>query len=234
MNGDMAWRRIAAEGVVVIASILIAFGVDAWWAERSERAAEMLELSRVATELRSEVAEISRSIGRHERASAASVAFLRLVDDVNGESELVLVPDTILAGLLFAPSFETAGAALDGLLGSGRISIVSDAEIRERIIDRESRMQDVMMRQDRDLEFIDLQLLPALLASGDLAHIPRWRGPLREEFDREGMTLVRADAFLMGLVAHRAALSSDVQVMLRRARVSNERGIETVERALNR
>jgi hypothetical protein len=37
---NVPWFRIAAEGAVVVASILLAFAIDAWWDERLERRAE--------------------------------------------------------------------------------------------------------------------------------------------------------------------------------------------------
>jgi hypothetical protein len=33
------WKRISAEAAAVVVSILIAFSIDAWWQERSERIA---------------------------------------------------------------------------------------------------------------------------------------------------------------------------------------------------
>ncbi len=44
---NVPWFRIAAEGAVVVASILLAFAIDARWDERLERSAEREELSRL-------------------------------------------------------------------------------------------------------------------------------------------------------------------------------------------
>ena len=40
MTGRIPWPRVAVEGVVIVGSILLAFGIDAWW---SDRQAEELE-----------------------------------------------------------------------------------------------------------------------------------------------------------------------------------------------
>ena len=37
---DSTWRRLFAEGAVIVASILLAFAIDAWWDGRQQRAAE--------------------------------------------------------------------------------------------------------------------------------------------------------------------------------------------------
>ena len=35
------WKRITVEGLAVVVSILLAFGIDAWWSEKQERLAEL-------------------------------------------------------------------------------------------------------------------------------------------------------------------------------------------------
>ena len=45
------WPRIAAEGVVVVASILLAFSIDAWWAARQQREAEQVVLQALLDDL---------------------------------------------------------------------------------------------------------------------------------------------------------------------------------------
>ena len=34
---QIPWARILLEGVVIVGSILLAFGIDAWWEDHSER-----------------------------------------------------------------------------------------------------------------------------------------------------------------------------------------------------
>jgi hypothetical protein len=53
MTKEIPWGRVLVEGVVIVASILLAFGVDAWWAERAEKRAEREELANVRQELAS-------------------------------------------------------------------------------------------------------------------------------------------------------------------------------------
>lgn len=47
---QIPWLPIAAEGAVVVASILLALAIDTWWAERQERREERDEPSRNARE----------------------------------------------------------------------------------------------------------------------------------------------------------------------------------------
>ena len=38
MSRPIPWLRVFAEGAVIVVSILLAFGIDAWWEGRQERA----------------------------------------------------------------------------------------------------------------------------------------------------------------------------------------------------
>ena len=50
------WLRVFVEGVVIVGSILLAFGIDAWWEGRQERAEEQQLLTNLQQELRGRAA----------------------------------------------------------------------------------------------------------------------------------------------------------------------------------
>ncbi len=37
MTRQIPWLRVFGEGLVIVVSILLAFGIEAWWAERLKR-----------------------------------------------------------------------------------------------------------------------------------------------------------------------------------------------------
>ncbi|MDH3424629.1 MAG: hypothetical protein OEN00_16655 [Gemmatimonadota bacterium] len=45
MTQRISRSRVLAEGAVIVLSILLAFGIDAWWEGRQERAEELAALS---------------------------------------------------------------------------------------------------------------------------------------------------------------------------------------------
>ena len=58
MKTSSPWPRVLAEGAVIVVSILLAFGIDAWWddAQRTREAHAMLEtLSEEIRDARAEV-----------------------------------------------------------------------------------------------------------------------------------------------------------------------------------
>ena len=49
---QIPWLRVFVEGVVIVGSILLAFGIDAWWDERQDRAVEQALLTGLVEDLR--------------------------------------------------------------------------------------------------------------------------------------------------------------------------------------
>ena len=68
---SVLWKS-AREMVVVVTSILIAFGLDAWWDSMIERCQELVLLSSLLTEFRSNEAPLALRINNHERLAATS------------------------------------------------------------------------------------------------------------------------------------------------------------------
>jgi len=44
LKPQIPWRRVFVEGGVIVGSILLAFGIDAWWERRQEREREIVAL----------------------------------------------------------------------------------------------------------------------------------------------------------------------------------------------
>ena len=51
MKPQIPWLRVFVEGVVIVGSILLAFGIDAWWEGRQEREREATYLSALVAEV---------------------------------------------------------------------------------------------------------------------------------------------------------------------------------------
>jgi len=75
---SIAWRRLSIEATVIVASILLAFAIDAWWEERGERNAEVVLLER----LRADYIEIESALvlveEEHREASEACIFFMNM------------------------------------------------------------------------------------------------------------------------------------------------------------
>ena len=135
---DRRWPRVIAESTAVIVSILLAFTIDAWWVERSDRQAEREELSRLYEEftrnrdrLHEDVLLDSRS--GQNRAYEGGARLLEMLRAHKGPEETVAVSNRLLLDVTTAPSFDATTPVLDGLLLSGRLEIIEDRNVLSAI-----------------------------------------------------------------------------------------------------
>lgn len=171
MSRQIPWARVSAEGIVIIASILLAFGIDAWWARSSAQAEARVELVRVQGELTADRERIARSV--QGRADIAAAAFeITTLIEADGQTP-VSVPDALLVRVISVGTFETRTPALDGLLRAGRISLIEDVGVRGAIANWERAVRNASELDLRARRLTDDQLVPALWNRGDVGHILR-------------------------------------------------------------
>jgi hypothetical protein len=125
------WKRLTAEGFVVVVSILLAFGIDAWWdgyrdseRQRSQLAAMREEFSDSLNGLD----EVLDSIQQH----ADGVDELILLLNGAGVSE-VEVPGRLLGYAIGWRTSDVSTSTLDALIASGDLSFVANDALRKSL-----------------------------------------------------------------------------------------------------
>ena len=191
---------------MVVASILLAFAIDAWWTERLERKAEREELSRLYGEFEKNRDRILSFGNYQQRATSASLRVSELMGQaVASGSEKIAVPDTLLAEIVQAPTYEAETPVFNGLINSGRVEIIDERRIIDALAEWERLVRNASEQELRARRYVDDQLLPALVVRGDLRHVllNQYHRIQVVPLDPDGTTLVRVDAEIAGLVAQR-------------------------------
>jgi len=122
------WRRVLVEGVVIVGSILLAFGIEAWWDSIQERSAEEAHL----VALESDLTESLRLMEVSDTGVANSRSSLRrLVEtDVAGQSK-----DSLALwagyGLWQLWEYEPRLSSLADLEASDQLSLLAPAVRRQ-------------------------------------------------------------------------------------------------------
>lgn len=134
-------RQWLAEGAVILVSILLAFAVDAAWDRHVERKAEEVIRESLIADF-----EVVRDLlpvhhREHARTVAAVSHFIDLVEDARVGS-VVPVPDSAIVMAIRNPSFDAPTGALDALLSSGDLRLISDPEPRRMLAAWPFRLQD--------------------------------------------------------------------------------------------
>ncbi|MEM6783267.1 MAG: hypothetical protein AAF624_05975 [Bacteroidota bacterium] len=161
-------RWFAAEIVVVVAGVLIAFAVNAWWADRTERVRVTAALENVAAEIASNVDELREVVAHTEGTVETLDRFLaRTPDDLRLLSRDSLVEVRI--ALVRPWTYDPGGGALSALLGSSDFAALDNIPLREALIEWQ-RIPDEIAEDYADLSALAQMLRGPIAEHGlDLA-----------------------------------------------------------------
>jgi hypothetical protein len=141
MRSRARWRnRLIIEGLVVVASILVAFALDAWWSQRAERQVELGNLRALSSDFRQNVTRLETVIAREEEIVGASRRLLAVGDARDAQ----LPADSLaqLLGSLFVSSrFDPVMGAYEAVVGSGGLAQIRDDSLRLALADFASLVQ---------------------------------------------------------------------------------------------
>ena len=152
------WYRMAIEGFVIVASILLAFAIDAWWDQLQEVRDANDQVARVGSELRANVALLKTQDHLLEDTTQAAREFLSMMGpDVDSVS-------TQDVGLMFARIYgvgtlSLSKSASQDFLSSGQLTAnrwvdirLSLAELLSEVRQAESSSLELRQMRPRMLE----------------------------------------------------------------------------------
>ena len=129
MSKALPWRRAVLEGLVIVASILLAFGIQAWWDElqEDEQRREVLSaLAASATAGRDSVLSLIDSI--EETQEAAATFFRTPPEELRAVPRTELTP--IMQSLARAFAGDLSSGSLLGVTKSAEVTLVDDESLR--------------------------------------------------------------------------------------------------------
>lgn len=135
--------RALRDGFVVVVSILIAFGLDAWW-DRHQTASDMRdELVNVAAEMSANLAMLRLEI-HFARTAISSTDHLIAAIDAAGGAGTLTVPDTIvLSAIVFNPSYDPSMGAVEALVSSGMLARLDEPVLRKSLSEFRTLVEDI-------------------------------------------------------------------------------------------
>ena len=130
---SIPWPRILAEGGAIVISILLAFAIDAWWQERSDRAREEAAIHRLIVEYQTNLARLTEDKLDHQNVLAATNQLLDMIgpDPAAVEDEDAMAQ--ILIHCLTNPVLEPRLGTTNSLIASGEIRLLEDNEIQSKL-----------------------------------------------------------------------------------------------------
>ena len=158
------WTRISVEAAAIVASILLAFSMDAWWDSVQDRAEEREIISLLRAEFEANQKVLTRTAGIHRLNLGA-------MQEIISVSESVISIDDESLGLLFlqaagTPHYNPATGALAATISSGRIDLIRNIELRNRLAGWDSIVSDLFLDERTRRDFVIHEIRPAFAEFG--------------------------------------------------------------------
>lgn len=127
------WLRITAESVAVIASILIAFAIDAWWDQRQTAEIKSELIDSLKGDFRENLTEIQRAI----EVANSDIKQMDRFRSLYQESDFSSIDDL---GNSLRPAFhddwpDLVVSTLDSAISNGAISLIANVDVNKAISD---------------------------------------------------------------------------------------------------
>ena len=171
---DIPWKRITAEGAAIVASILLAFWIDAAWDNHQDRLEEREALVSIRAELESNLGLIERELKyRHAMIESIETLFAMVDGEVHlSPNEL----DKRIGDLTWWAVNDFSASALQSIIASGRLSIIEDAELRRVLVGLMTEYETVSRSDSSDEAATREAVLPYLNKNGSLRQLANTMG----------------------------------------------------------
>ena len=229
------WGRVVAEGLLIVFSILLAFGIEAWWSQRGDGQAEVEALQGLKDDFVESLGRFASVRSEHDDVRDASVRLLDMTGPAANQTVSDLVMDTLVMALIAYPKVFPVTATYDALIASGRIALLKSAALRRELARWSTAVVDLREEERDAFRQMDQRLLPYLwdyvpVVTLDVNVHPRYEDVAlnRSGFSRRYRELLRSMRF-ENAVEERMNSSIRVIERLSEAESAGERVLTLVE-----
>ena len=154
--------KLALEGVVVVASILIAFALDAWWDDRQIQQETAEDLAIVQFELAENIRLVQVTMQIMKQVVAANNTLIAKLM-AQPDSELVEIEDTtIFWGIFSNPTLDPSLGGTDAWIAAGRLGGLGSPILRQRLASVRGKVEDVVEEQRIAREIAVREIYPLI------------------------------------------------------------------------
>ena len=125
------WKRITVEAAAIVASILMAFAIDAWWENRGLANDEIVSLELIRRDLGESIEQLKSHAAYAERASLSALNAYKALSRP-GPYDREFIRNEMLQ--VNRVTLRIPKAAYTELLSTGRLGVIEDRDLRDAII----------------------------------------------------------------------------------------------------
>lgn len=161
---QIPWPRIVAEGVAIVVSILLAFGIQAWWEERRDRIEEVEILRGLDQDFSLYEQRLETFEARARRTMRLLTPLLEAGPPTFGDPPAPAVSDSALYFMSVIATLEATGGTLEALLSSGRMELLQNRHLRAELTSWPNVVSDIR-DNELDRRGFDLNIVTPFLVS---------------------------------------------------------------------
>ena len=174
MKTSIPWLRVFAEGAVIVVSILLAFGIDAAWDERQERADERALLEDVRATLGEDLEGVRQELGAIESVADRLRTLIGQLEDGVPIGADLPEHQAVISGLDRFVVVKVRYGPFETLKARG-LDLISDQELRVRLTSLyEDAFPQLIENSEIDQRLSREQVLPFQLDHLELASNGAW------------------------------------------------------------
>jgi len=221
---EIPWKRIFVEATAIVASILLAFAIEAWWQNRTDRFVEAQYLQA----MRADLLRSLELLDENEATQRRQVGYLESLLLTNGDTpysdELRRWLDD---GLFNVGTYEPQISALHELESSGQTQIIRNQELRRALASVRQRMNGLENVQS-DFQLSQQMLIdPFLVDNFDFSNLL----PNRTASNETDLSMLGTSDF-QSRVAFKIRLRREVSQSQRAVRSAFTEALELIETEL--
>lgn len=156
---------------MIIASILLAFGIDAWWQERQQLQAERQQIRALTADFTENLRLLEERREQVQSYVDGLGQLLELLRSSPPGGEITVPGSSVAALVRGIGTIDPVRGTLDAMIGSGSLDQLSDADLRAALAEWPSLVSDVHTDQIALQEYVTLELIPFLATQGDYSRV---------------------------------------------------------------
>lgn len=194
------WNQLAAEGLVVVVSILLAFAIDAWWDGYLEDRRESKQLAAMREEFSASSAaidEVLDSIQEHANGVDELISVLKSAD-----AESIQVSGRLLGYAIGWRTSDVSTSTLDTLIASGELNQLKNEDLRRDLAGLPAFLLNITEDEVMAMEFAE-SVMASFMAREGMAEAAYANRPMLNWPNAPESATVRPSAEFIGLLMAR-------------------------------
>jgi len=161
-TNSIQWKRLSVEAAAIVASILLAFAIDAWWDDRQAHLEEGVALSQLQVEFETNARLLNEKRQTHQVIYDAARYLLELTaNEDRPYADLARVADSVML-ISEIRTFDAEVGALSSLISSGKLGILQSNELRSALAAWPALISDLSEDEMGTWSYTDASILPYL------------------------------------------------------------------------